>query len=64
MVNCIVIDDNQNILDLFCDFLDLLKIDVLATGINGKEAAELYEEHTPDIVLQIFQCQTMMDCML
>ena len=50
MVNCIVIDDDQNILDMFCDFLDVLKIDVLATGNNGREAVELYEKHTPDIV--------------
>ena len=50
MVNCIVIDDDQNILDLFCDFLDVLKIEVLATGKNGMEAVELYEEYTPDIV--------------
>ncbi len=50
MFNCIVIDDDQNILDMFCDFLDMLKIDVLATGNNGKDAVELYEKHTPDIV--------------
>ena len=50
MVNCIVIDDDQNILDLFCDFLDVLKIDVLATGSNGSEAVKLYEKYTPDIV--------------
>jgi len=50
MVNCIVIDDDQNILDLFCDFLDVLEIEVLATGKNGMEAVELYEEYTPDIV--------------
>ena len=50
MVNSIVIDDDQNILDMFCDFLDMLKIDVLATGSNGMEAVELYEKHSPDIV--------------
>ncbi|AFS82966.1 response regulator transcription factor [Candidatus Nitrosopumilus sediminis] len=50
MVNCIVIDDDQYILGMFCDFLDVLKIDVLATGSNGKDAVELYEKHAPDIV--------------
>ena len=50
MVNCIVIDDNQNILDMFCDFLDVLKIDILATGKNGKDAVMLYEKHIPDII--------------
>jgi len=50
MINCIVIDDDQNILDVFCDFLDMIKVNVLATGNNGKEAVELYEKYSPDIV--------------
>jgi len=50
MVNCIVIDDEQDIIDLFSDFLDIIKVDVLAKGNNGKDAIELYEKHNPDIV--------------
>jgi len=50
MVNCIVIDDDQDILDMFCDILEIIKVDVLAKGKNGKEAVELYEKHSPDIV--------------
>jgi two-component system chemotaxis response regulator CheY len=50
MINCIVIDDDQNILDVFCDILDMVKVNVLATGNNGKEAVELYEKYSPDIV--------------
>jgi two-component system chemotaxis response regulator CheY len=50
MINCIVIDDDQNILDVFCDILDIIKVNVLATGNNGKEAVELYEKYSPDIV--------------
>ncbi|NQV39013.1 MAG: response regulator [Nitrosopumilus sp.] len=50
MVNCIVIDDDQDILDMFCDLLEIIKVDVLARGKNGKEAVELYEKYSPDIV--------------
>lgn len=50
MANCIVVDDDQNVLDMLCDFLDVFKIEVLAKGCNGKEAVELYEKHNPDIV--------------
>lgn len=35
---------------MFCEVLDLLQIDVLSTGNNGKEAVELYEKYKPDIV--------------
>lgn len=50
MVNCIVIDDEQNIVDLICDILDMIKVKVIAKGYNGKDAVELYKKHTPDIV--------------
>lgn len=50
MVNCIVIDDNSDIVDMFCDFLNILKVSVLDTGNNGLDAVELYEKHSPDIV--------------
>lgn len=50
MVNCIVIDDERDIVDLICEFLDIIKVDVMAKGNNGKDAVELYKKHTPDIV--------------
>ena len=50
MVNCIVIDDDKDIVNIFSELLKLNKIDVLATGNNGKEAVELYEQCKPDIV--------------
>lgn len=55
MVNCIVIDDDQDIVETFCDLLYLINVDVLATGNNGKDAVELYEKHTPDIVFTDLQ---------
>lgn len=50
MVSCIVIDDDQNTVDLFCELLDIIKIDVLAKGYDGMDAVKLYEKHMPDIV--------------
>jgi len=55
MVSCIVIDDDQNIVDVFCEILDIIKVNVLATGNNGKDAVELYEKHVPDIVFTDLQ---------
>ena len=55
MVSCVVIDDNQDIVDVFCDLLDMINVDVLATGNDGKDAVELYEKHSPDIVFTDLQ---------
>jgi len=55
MVNCIVIDDSKDILDVFSELLSIIKVDVLATGNNGKEALMLYEKHLPDIVFTDLQ---------
>lgn len=50
MISCIVIDDDYNITRVFSDILQLMGLEVLALGHDGKEAAELYEKHHPDIV--------------
>ncbi|EIJ65488.1 response regulator receiver domain protein [Candidatus Nitrosopumilus salaria BD31] len=50
MVNCIVIDDDPDIVSIFCELLSLHQVDVLSTGIDGKDAVELYEKFNPDIV--------------
>jgi len=50
MISCIIIDDDYNITKVFSDILELMGLDVLALGHDGKEAAELYEKHCPDIV--------------
>lgn len=58
MVNCIVIDDDQNIVDLFCELLAIIKVDVLAKGYDGKDAVKLYEKHVPDVVFTDLQMPT------
>ena len=47
----IVIDDSNDVVDTINEMLKISSIDVLATGCNGKEAAELYQKHLPDFVI-------------
>ncbi len=49
-VTAIVIDDDIYNVDLFCEYLELINVKVLARGYNGREAVDLYEQHKPDIV--------------
>ena len=50
MVNCIVVDDDQDIVDVFCELLNMIGLDVLARGINGMDAVKLYEKYRPDLI--------------
>ncbi len=55
MVNCILIDDDQDIVDVFSDLLHVVGVEILATGNDGKDAVELYKKHKPDLVLSDLQ---------
>lgn len=46
----IVIDDDLDAIELFCEYLELKGIQVIGKGYNGKEAVELYQKNRPDIV--------------
>lgn len=50
-VRVIVVDDDPDIRDLFVELLQMNDVNVVATGINGREAFELYQTHKPDFVL-------------
>lgn len=50
MVTAIVIDDDIDTVDVFCDYLEIKNVKVLGRGYNGKVAVELYEKLRPDIV--------------
>lgn len=50
MISAIVIDDDQDNIDLFSEFLGIIQIKTLGHGNNGLQAIELYEKHMPDIV--------------
>jgi len=51
LISAIVIDDEQDVLDVFCEYLKVKNINVLAEGRNGKDAVELYQKLKPDVVL-------------
>ena len=55
MTNCIVIDDDPDIVAVFCDLLNMINLKVLATDKSGKNALKLYEEHKPDLVFTDLQ---------
>ncbi len=49
-INAIVIDDNEDVQRVFVELLQISNINVVDTGHNGKEAVELYQKHSPDVV--------------
>ena len=55
MTSCIVIDDNQDLVDVLCELLKIIKVDVLSTGNDGKDAVKLYEQYNPDVVFTDLQ---------
>ena len=51
MTSVIVVDDDKDTVEVFCEYLSIKGIDVKGRGYDGKAAVELYKEHNPDIVL-------------
>ena len=51
VVRAIVVDDDEDTVVVFTDYLKIKGIDVVGTGSNGKQAFELYQKHKPDIVI-------------
>ncbi len=49
-VNVIVIDDDYNTVKVFSEFLELIKVNVVGKGYDGKDAVNLYNQLKPDIV--------------
>ena len=47
----IVVDDDKDTADAFCDHLEMYGINVLGKGSNGQDALELYKKFKPDVVL-------------
>ncbi len=47
----IVIDDDHDMVDVLCDLLGILQIEVVGTGYDGKEAVELYQKLKPELVI-------------
>ncbi|MEK6865953.1 MAG: response regulator [Thermoproteota archaeon] len=45
-----MVDDDQSIVDVFCELLNLIGLDVLAKGTDGQDAVKLYEKYHPDLI--------------
>ncbi|MBI5146534.1 MAG: response regulator [Thaumarchaeota archaeon] len=50
MTSAIIIDDDRDTVEVFADYLEMLNVNVLAKGYNGKDAVESYEQYKPDLV--------------
>jgi len=50
LITSIVIDDDFDTVEVFCEYLELKDIKVLGKGYNGKEAVELYQKLNPDVI--------------
>jgi len=50
MITAIVVDDDVDTVDVFCDYLQIVNVKVLGRGHNGKAAVELYQKYNPDVV--------------
>ncbi|MCV0429992.1 response regulator [Nitrosopumilus sp.] len=57
MTNCIIIDDDSDICDIFCELLDIVNVKVLGVSTDGKDALNLYKKHGPDIVFTDLQME-------
>lgn len=51
MTKVIVVDDDHDTVEVFCEYLAIKDIKVLGRGYNGKEAIELYQKFKPEVVL-------------
>ena len=45
-----VVDDDEDTVNLFAEFLDIFNVKVLAKTLDGKTAVDLYKKFSPDIV--------------
>jgi DNA-binding NarL/FixJ family response regulator len=46
----VVVDDNDLTMQVLCDYLAMINVNVLGRGHDGKDAVELYTKYKPDIV--------------
>jgi len=51
LTSVIVVDDDRDTVEVFCEYLAIKDIKVLGRGYDGRTAVDLYKEHKPDVVL-------------
>ena len=50
-IRAIIVDDENDIVSVFSEYLSLKGIDVVANAHNGQEAYDLYKKLNPDVIL-------------
>ncbi len=51
MTKVVIVDDDQDTVEVFCEYLGIKNIQVLGRGFNGKQAVELYQKFKPEVIL-------------
>ncbi len=51
MTSVVVVDDDKDTVEVFCEYLAIKDIKVLGRGYDGRTAVELYKKHKPDVLL-------------
>lgn len=49
-LTAIVVDDDRDTVDVFCEYLKMYNVNVIGEGYDGKSAVELYRKARPDII--------------
>jgi two-component system, chemotaxis family, chemotaxis protein CheY len=49
-ITAIVVDDDIDTLDVFCEYLELHQFRIVGKAYNGERVAELYSKFKPDVV--------------
>jgi two-component system chemotaxis response regulator CheY len=49
-ITAIVVDDDIDTLDVFCEYLELSQFRIVGKAYNGEKVAELYSKFKPDVV--------------
>lgn len=49
-ITAIVVDDDKDIVTVFCEYLETIGVKVVGKGHNGKKAVEMYQQKKPDVV--------------
>ena len=49
-ITAMVVDDDIDTLDVFCEYLELYQFRIVGKAYNGEKVAELYSKFKPDVV--------------
>lgn len=50
-IRAVIVDDDDDTVQVFSEYLKIKGMDVVGTGSNGKDAVELYQKFKPDVII-------------